>query len=482
MGFIMTKYNHNYDVIIVGAGPAGIFTALSLVRLGLKQNNYLKILIIEKGATIHERIRNREKGDKDIIHGWGGAGAFSDGKLTLSVDVGGSLSQFIPLEQLEKNLIEVEKTYIEFGADKSRLLSGKSVQTNKLRKQALQYGIHLLPYRLLHIGTDNSVKILDAFYQYLDSQKNVTILFGETATHILTQEDHVIGVQTDKGNYYSLYVTIGVGRAGAHWLRKEAEKLGLELQSNPVDIGVRVEVPAEITSHLTDLLYEFKCHFYAPTFDQDCRTFCVVPNGEVVREIAYGENGEQWVTVNGHAYASRDQHTPNTNFAILVSSSFTQPFNDPIAFGRSICKLANLLSNGEVIIQRLTDLKRGRRSTPSRIKRSIISPTLKSAVPGDLSFVLPYRHLTSILEMIKALDNIIPGINSNNTFLYGIETKYYSNQLQLTEELETKIKGLFAMGDGAGVTRSLAHASLSGIIVAKAINSRYNPNPVSNST
>ncbi|MFX1508533.1 MAG: NAD(P)/FAD-dependent oxidoreductase, partial [Promethearchaeota archaeon] len=374
------------------------------------------------------------------------------------------------------DLKQVEDIYIEFGADKTRLLSGKSEATNKIRKQALQYGIHLLPYRLLHIGTDNSVKILEALYRYLKNQPNVTIHFGETTTHILTQEGQVIGVQTDKTEYYSKFVTIGVGRAGAHWLRNEAEKLGLDFQSNPVDIGVRVEVPAEITSHLTDLLYEFKCHFYAPTFDQDCRTFCVVPNGEVVREIAYGENGEQWVTVNGHAYASKDHQTNNTNFAILVSSSFTEPFDDPIAFGRSVCKLANLLSNGEVIIQRLTDLKRGRRSTPSRIVRSIITPTLKSAVPGDLSFVLPYRHLTSILEMIKALDNIIPGIDSNNTFLYGIETKYYSNQLRLTNELETKIQGLFAMGDGAGVTRSLAHASLSGLIVARAISSRLNVN------
>lgn len=469
----MNKSNQKYDVIIVGAGPAGIFTTLFLVRYGLKQKNPLQILIIEKGARIQDRVKNREKGGKDIVHGWGGAGAFSDGKLTLSVDVGGSLARFIQTDQLEKDLKEVEKIYVEFGADGSRLVSGKSEETNKIRKQALQYGIHLLPYRLLHIGTDNSVKILDALYQYLNSQANVTMYFGETTTHILTQDDRVIGVKTDESEYYASYVTIGVGRAGAHWLRKEAEKLGLEFQTNPVDIGVRVEVPSEITSHLTDLLYEFKCYFYAPTFDQDCRTFCVVPNGEVVREIAYGENGEQWVTVNGHAYASKEHHTSNTNFAILVSSSFTEPFDDPIAFGRSVCKLANLLSNGEVIIQRLTDLKRGRRSTPPRIKRSIISPTLKSAVPGDLSFVLPYRHLMSILEMIKALDNIIPGIDSNNTFLYGIETKYYSNQLQLTEELETKIHGLFAMGDGAGVTRSLAHASLSGIIVARAISSRF---------
>ncbi|MFX1284183.1 MAG: NAD(P)/FAD-dependent oxidoreductase [Promethearchaeota archaeon] len=469
----MSKSDQNFDVIIVGAGPAGIFTALFLVQFRLEHKNPLQILIIEKGTTIKERVENRNKGDKDIIHGWGGAGAFSDGKLTLSIDVGGSLSHFISVSQLQKDLQKVEEVYVEFGADRSRLISGRNEETNKMRKRALQFGIHLLPYRLLHIGTDKCVKILDAFYQSLSSHPNVTINFGETATHIITQEDRIIGVQTDKNEYYAPYVTIGVGRAGAHWLRKEAERLGLEFQTNPVDIGVRVEVPAEITSHLTDLLYEFKCHFYAPTFDQDCRTFCVVPNGEVVREIAYGENGEQWVTVNGHAYANKDHHTTNTNFAILVSSSFTEPFDDPIAFGRSVCKLANLLSNGEVIIQRLTDLKRGRRSTPSRIRRSIISPTLKSAVPGDLSFVLPYRHLMSILEMIKALDNIIPGIDSNNTFLYGIETKYYSNQLQLSEELETKIHGLFAMGDGAGVTRSLAHASLSGIIVARAISSRF---------
>lgn len=466
----MSNSNDLYDVIIVGAGPAGIFTTLALVQYGITEGNPLKILIIEKGEEIENRI-NKRRG-KHIISGWGGAGAFSDGKLTLDIEVGGSLSHIIPIKQLEKYLREVEQLYVEFGADKNRLITGEGEEVNALRKKALQFGIHLLPYRLLHIGTDNSVAILESLYNYFCSQPNVTVCFKEEVTNVLTDSNKIIGVQTTKRKCYASYVALGVGRAGAHWLRKEAIRLGLAYQTNPVDIGVRVEIPAEISSYLTDLLYEFKCFYYAPTFDQDCRTFCVVPNGEVVREIAYGENGEQWVTVNGHAFAAKERLTPNTNFAILVSSSFTEPFDDPIAFGRSVCKLANLLSNGEVIIQRLTDLKRGRRSTPSRIKRSIISPTLKSAVPGDLSFVLPYRHLKSILEMIKALDNIIPGIDSNNTFLYGVETKYYSNQLQLTEELETKIKGLFAMGDGAGITRSLAHASVSGIIVANAIIAR----------
>ncbi|MHA2224185.1 MAG: NAD(P)/FAD-dependent oxidoreductase [Candidatus Hodarchaeales archaeon] len=466
----MNTSEKNYDVIIVGAGPAGIFTALYLVKYRQEIKNPLKILILEKGEKIEDRVKQRR--GKHIISGWGGAGAFSDGKLTLSIEVGGSLSNIIPVTQLEKDLQEVEEIFVEWGADRSRVITGKGEDVDELRKIALQYGIHLLPYRLLHIGTDTSAIILNKLYDYLNSQSNIEIRFGEKVIHILSEKNKVIGVETNQQKYFANFVSLGVGRAGAHWLRKEAQSLGLGFRTNPVDIGVRVEIPGEISSHLTDLLYEFKCFFYAPTFDQECRTFCVVPYGEVVREIAYGENGEQWVTVNGHSYAAKEKLTPNTNFAILVSSRFTEPFDDPIAYGRSISKLANLLSNDEVIIQRLTDLKRGRRSNHSRLKRSIISPTLKSAVPGDLSFVLPYRHLTSILEMIEALDNIIPGINSNNTFLYGVETKYYSNQLQLTEELETKIKGLFAVGDGAGVTRSLAHASVSGIIVARAIKSQ----------
>lgn len=467
----------SYDVIIVGAGPAGIFTLLYLVRYGMEESNPLKVLLIEKGKRIQDRVRDREKGSKDILCGWGGAGAFSDGKLTLSIDVGGSLSNFISVNQLLQDIDEVEKTYIDYGADKNRLVTGESIEANELRKKALQFGIHLLPYRLLHIGTDKLYNVLVSFYDYLQNQPNVSIHFEESTEQILTENGKVIGVKTDKKEYYAPYVALGVGRSGASWLRKEAERLGLNFRTNPVDIGVRVEIPAEISSHLTDVLYEFKCHFYAPTFDQQCRTFCVAPHGYVVREITVDDDGKHLVTVNGHSYASKDRLTTNTNFAILVSSEFTHPFDDPISYGRSVSKLANLLSNGEVIIQRLADLKRGRRSVPSRIKRSIISPTLGSAVPGDLSFVLPYRHLTSIMEMVEALDNIIPGIDSNNTFLYGVETKYYSNQLELTDDLETtEIKGLYAMGDGAGITRSLAHSSLSGIIVARSIIKRKSQN------
>jgi uncharacterized FAD-dependent dehydrogenase len=287
---------------------------------------------------------------------------------------------------------------------------------------------------------------------------------------IQTDQNKVIGVSSDKAQYKGKNVIMATGRSGAAWARKESLRIGLSLENNPVDIGVRVELPAEISSHLTDLLYEFKMKYYSPTFEQECRTFCVCPKGEVTKEIIYDpETGDEWITVNGHSYSKKDKETNNTNFALLVSSRFTEPFDDPLAYGRSISKLANLLTKGNVIVQRLTDLKRGRRSNYKRIKRSIIEPTLNEAIPGDLSFVLPYRHLCSILEMIEALDNIMPGVNSNNTLLYGVETKYYSSKIKVSKELETEIEGLYAIGDGAGITRSLVQASVSGIVAARSI-------------
>jgi uncharacterized FAD-dependent dehydrogenase len=315
-------------------------------------------------------------------------------------------------------------------------------------------------------------------YEHIVASSKVTVKFNEIAKEILTDQARVNGVVTNKGIYKGNYVIIATGRSGAAWARKESLRIGLSLENNPVDIGVRLELPAEITSHLTDLLYEFKAKYYSPTFEQECRTFCVCPRGIVTKEEVHDpETGEKWITVNGHSYSNPERATNNTNFALLVSSHFTEPFDDPLAYGRSISKLANLLTKGNVIIQRLTDLRRGRRSNHARIRRSSIEPTFKEAIPGDLSFVLPYRHLCSILEMIEALDHIMPGVNSNNTLLYGVETKYYSSKIKVSDELETEINGLFAIGDGAGVTRSLVQASISGLISGRAIRKRLVENP-----
>ncbi|MFX0208346.1 MAG: NAD(P)/FAD-dependent oxidoreductase [Candidatus Hodarchaeota archaeon] len=459
--------NGKYDVIIIGAGPAGIFSALELIK---GSDNDLKILMIESGSDINERIKKQNEGKKELMRGWGGAGAFSDGKLTLTADIGGYLSSIIPLSSLESLLKEVEDAYVKFGASKDRLVSGSGEAVHEARKKALQFGISLIPFRLLHIGTDECVKVVSVMYDTIINSSKVDIHFNETAKEILIENNRVIGILTDKSEYFSQFVIAATGRVGAAWMRKESLRLGLSVENNPVDIGVRIELPAEICTHLTDLLYEFKARYYSPTFEQECRTFCVCPYGEVTKEIVQDpDTQEQWITVNGHSYADKRKATNNTNFALLVSSKFTEPFDDPLAFGRSISKLANLLTNDNVIIQRLADLKRGRRSNYERLKRSAIEPTLKEAIPGDLSFVLPYRHLRSILEMIEALNNIIPGVNSDNTLLYGVETKYYSSQIKLSNELETEISGLFAIGDGAGITRSLAQSSVTGLIAARSI-------------
>ncbi|MHA2298178.1 MAG: NAD(P)/FAD-dependent oxidoreductase [Candidatus Hodarchaeales archaeon] len=474
----------NFDVIIIGAGPAGIFTALEILEKAreyeVEAAKRIRIGIFEKGKPIDERKCRRKDGSCkncktcSIMCGWGGSGAFSDGKLTLSTEIGGWLEDYVGKERVEKLLEKVKNYWIRFGAPEDRMFN---LDTNKdkiaeYRRRALLKGIDLIPFKVMHIGTDGSIAILKAMYEHLT--KNGVQIFFNTAieTVLLTDAGKIQGiVTTNDKKYNAKCVVAATGREGAEWLKKKTELLGLRLVINPVDIGVRVEMPAEISQPLTDILYEFKCKFYSPTFDQLVRTFCVCPRGEVTMENTSGGGiGDRIITVNGHSYAEKEKQTKNTNFAILVTSEFTEPFKNPIEFGKSIAKLANLLSDDSVIIQRLADLKKGRRSTPARLSRSYTNPTLKGAVPGDLSFVFPYRHLKSILEFIEALDaTILPGVNSNHTILYGVEAKFYSSRLNLTNELETDIKGFYAIGDGAGVTRSLSQASASGTIVGETI-------------
>ena len=440
-----------YQVAIVGAGPSAIFAALTLSKGSMKD-----IVIFEKGKDIHERKRER---GMELLCGWGGAGAFSDGKLTLSPKVGGFLGDFIPQTQLVNLLRNADEIYLSFGAPKE-VFGQSSGKTEALYQEAKLAGLEFIPMEIRHLGTENCVPLLKKIRNALE--KKVDVLFNTPVKEILVENGKVMGVLLENGTRVNAdYVICGPGRVGAQWIKNEVQRLGIPSIPSPVDIGVRVEAPAPILQKLTDIAYEAKFIYYSKTFDDKVRTFCMNPFGEVVTETI-----DEIVTVNGHSYANK--RTENTNFAILVSNTFTEPFNDPIGYGKYIARLANLLGNG-VIIQRLGDLLDGRRSTPDRINRCITQPTLISATPGDLSFVLPYRHLKSIIEMLEALDRITPGIFSRHTLLYGVEVKFYTNRVKISPALETDIQNLFLIGDGAGITRGLMQASISGILAGDEI-------------
>ena len=450
-----------YDVIIVGAGPAGIFAALELT-----EKNDLKILMLDRGPDINKRKCPASRGFECIhcepcllLSGWGGAGAFSDGKLTLSTEVGGWLNQYISLEELEKLIDYVDKIYLKFGATR-HVYGGDLEKIEEIERKASLAGLKFVRQKIRHMGTEKCSQTLRKMRQALDGK--IEFKPKKDVKGLIVKDGAVEGVSTVNGErFFGKYVIVAPGRSGAEWLQSEAQALGLKTLNNPVDVGIRVEVLASVMEELTKALYEPKLIYYSKSFDDQVRTFCVAPYGEVITESYNGI-----LTVNGQSYAERK--TENTNFAILVSTSFTEPFKEPIAYGKYLARLSNLLSGG-VIIQRLGDLEVGRRSTPERISRSIVKPTLKNATPGDLSFVLPYRYLTDIKEMLQALDKISPGIYSRDTLLYGVEVKFYSSKLQLSNSLETRIRNLFTIGDGAGVTRGLVQASASGIIAAREI-------------
>jgi hypothetical protein len=440
-----------YQVAIVGAGPSAIFAALTLSKVGMED-----MAIFERGKDIHERKRGR---GMELLCGWGGAGAFSDGKLTLSPKVGGFLGDFILQVELMNLLRKADEIYLSFGAPKE-VFGQSSDKTEALYQEAKLAGLEFIPMEIRHLGTENCVPLLKNIRDALE--KKADIFFNTSVKEILVDNGKAMGVLLENGTQVNAdYVICGPGRVGAEWIKNEVQRLKIPSVPSPVDIGVRVEAPASILKKLTDVAYEAKFIYYSKTFDDKVRTFCMNPFGEVVTETI-----DEIVTVNGHSYA--DKRTENTNFAILVSSTFTEPFNDPIGYGKYIARLANLLGNG-VIIQRLGDLLDGRRSTPDRINRCITQPTLISATPGDLSFVFPYRHLKSIIEMLEALDRITPGIFSRHTLLYGVEVKFYSNRVKISPVLETDIQDLFLIGDGAGITRGLMQASISGILAANEI-------------
>lgn len=456
-----------YNVAIIGAGPAGIFSALEIIKL----KPDWKVAIIEKGQKIEKRrcmIRNgapkcppcKKCG---LLCGWGGAGAFSDGKLTLTPDVGGNLLDYMTRQEVKDIISYTDQIYLDYGATKE-VFGTNMADFEDIARQATLAELKLVHSPVRHLGTERSLDVLKSMQDALD--EHVDILCNVIAKNLIIENGKVKGFTTDKGDsIYAEYVIVAPGREGADWLTEEFAKHNIGFVNNAVDVGVRVELPAPVMESITDKLYESKLIYYAPTFGDEVRTFCMNPNGEVVCE-----NYNGIATVNGHSYAK--QTTNNTNFALLVSKKFTEPFKEPIQYGQHVARLANMLGGG-VLVQRLGDLLDGRRSTPESIKNSIISPTLTSATPGDLSLVLPYRHLKSIVEMLYALDKIAPGVASRYTLLYGVEVKFYSARVKITKEFETEgVNNLFSIGDGAGVTRGLIQASASGVLAARAVCSR----------
>ena len=457
-----------YDVIIIGDGPSGIFCAYELIN----SKPELKILMIEKGRAIEhrscpKRITGKCMGCKpcNITTGFAGAGAFSDGKLSLSPDVGGNLPEILGYDETKKLIGESDAVYLKFGADTNVYGIDKQAVLAEIRRRAITAGLKLVECPIRHLGTEEGYKIYARIQQYL-LEKGVEMKFNTMVTDIVIEDGAAKGVMTDHGEYFEAdEIAAGIGREGSDWFSKICNAHGIETKVGTVDIGVRVEVRDEIMDFLNKKLYEAKLIYQTPTFDDRVRTFCTNPSGEVATE--YYDDG--LAVVNGHAYKSHDMKTENTNFALLVSKNFTKPFKTPIEYGKHIARLSNMLCDGKIMVQTFGDFLRGRRTTEERLFRSNLVPTLKDAVPGDLSLVLPYRIMNDIKEMLFALDKITPGIASTETLLYGVEVKFYSNKVVVDRDFRTSVKGLRAMGDGASITRGLQQASANGISVAKSI-------------
>lgn len=456
------------DVIIIGAGPGGIFCAYELLR----QKPDLKVIVIEKGRSIEKRVCPKRTtlqcvGCKpcSITTGFAGAGAFSDGKLSLSPDVGGNLPDILGYEKTAELIHESDEIYLKFGADRNVYGVDKQDVIREIRRRAIGANLKLVECPIRHLGTEEGYKIYAKLQKHL-MDEGAELIFNTMVEEILVEDGKAVGVRTDKGDvYYGREVVSAVGREGADWFKDKCEEVGIETTPGTVDVGVRVEVRDEVMQYLNDNLYEAKLIYHTPTFDDKVRTFCTNPSGEVATE--YYEGG--LAVVNGHAYKAKDHKTHNTNFAILVSKNFTKPFKTPIEYGKQIAQLSNMLCGGRILVQTFGDFKRGRRTTEERLCRNNLIPTLKDAVPGDLSLVFPHRIMVDIEEMLEALDKITPGIASDETLLYGVEVKFYSNRVIVNSDFETSIKGLRAIGDGAGVTRGLQQASANGISVARSI-------------
>lgn len=458
----------NYDVIIIGAGPSGIFCAYELMR----QKPGLKVLMLEKGRRIEERQCPKRKtkvcvGCKpcSITTGFAGAGAFSDGKLSLSPDVGGNLPELLGYDKAMELIRESDEIYLKFGADTSVYGLGKEKEIREIRRKAINANLKLVECPIRHLGTEEGYKIYSRLQEHLLGQ-GIEMKFKSMVERIIVEDGRAKGVVTAGGEtYYGNEIVCAIGREGAGWFSHVCKEQGIETRVGTVDIGVRVEVRDEVMEFLNKNLYEAKLVYHTPTFDDKVRTFCTNPSGEVAAE--YYDNG--LAVVNGHAYKSSDLKTCNTNFALLVSKNFTKPFKTPIEYGKQIAQLSNMLCDGKILVQAFGDFRRGRRTTEERLCRNNLIPTLKDAVPGDLSLVFPHRIMVDIEEMIFALDKVTPGIASDETLLYGVEVKFYSNKVVVNKDFETNVAGLRAIGDGASVTRGLQQASANGLSVARSI-------------
>ncbi len=448
-----------YDVIIIGAGPGGIYSAYELKKL----NKDIKIAVFESGHPLEKR-KCPIDGDKiktcigckscSIMSGFGGAGAFSDGKYNITNDFGGTLYEFIGKRQALELMRYVDEINLSHGGAGTKLYSTAGTRFKKI---CIQNKLNLLDASVRHLGTDINYVVLQNLYAELRDQID---FYFDTPVHTIRVLEDGYQVEAENGLFSCKKCVVSVGRSGSKWIEKVCHELGIGTHSNRVDIGVRVELPAVVFSHLTDELYESKIVYRTEKFEDDVRTFCMNPNGAVVNENTNGI-----VTVNGHSYEDKSKHTDNTNFALLVSKHFSEPFKDSNGYGESIARLSNMLGGG-VIVQRFGDLIRGRRSTVKRVEEGTVTPTL-AATPGDLSLVLPKRILDGIIEMIYALDRIAPGTANDDTLLYGVEVKFYNMEVDVNEHLETRYPGLYVIGDGSGITHSLSHASASGVYVAR---------------
>ena len=459
---------HNYDVIIIGAGPSGIFCAYELT----KENKNLKILMVEKGRPIEKRLCPKRTTKQcigcqpcAITTGFAGAGAFSDGKLSLSPDVGGNLPDILGYDRTMELIKESDDIYLKFGADTNVYGVDKEAEIREIRRRAINANLKLIECPIRHLGTEEGYKIYTRLQEHLLAE-GVEMIFNTMVMDIIIEDKQAKGIVTTSGDtYYAKEIVSAIGREGSDWFSSICKDHGIETKVGTVDIGVRVEVRDEVMEFLNKNLYEAKLVYYTPTFDDKVRTFCTNPSGEVATE--YYENN--LAVVNGHAYKSKEYKTNNTNFAILVSKNFTKPFKTPIEYGKHISQLSNMLCGGRILVQTFGDFQRGRRTTEERLCRNNLIPTLKDAVPGDLSLVFPHRIMVDIKEMILALDKVTPGIASDETLLYGVEVKFYSNKVVVNTDFETSVQGLRAIGDGAAVTRGLQQASANGISVARSI-------------
>ena len=450
-----------YDVIIIGAGPGGIFSAYEL----MKQDENLKIAVFDAGHSLEQRHCPID-GEKvksciscmtcAIMNGFGGAGAFSDGKYNITNDFGGTLYEYIGRQKALELMKYVDTINMSHGGEGTKMYSTAGTD---LKKVCLQNKLKLLDASVRHLGTDVNYVVLKNLY---DEMKDHMDFFFDTPVEKIQVKEDGYTVSAKDAEYACRKCIVSVGRSGSKWMETVCEDLEIPTKSNRVDIGVRVELPAVIFSHLTDELYESKIVYRTEKFEDNVRTFCMNPYGIVVNENTNGI-----VTVNGHSYDSPDLRTENTNFALLVAKHFSEPFKDSNGYGESIARLSNMLGGG-VIVQRFGDLVRGRRSNQKRIEEGLVTPTL-SATPGDLSLVLPKRILDGIMEMIYALDKIAPGTANDDTLLYGVEVKFYNMEVELDENLQSRYPGLYIIGDGSGVTHSLSHASASGVYVARHI-------------